>query len=467
MINLYLSMHIDTKEDILEILDSSFNHYKHHDKSSAFPCIPFHQAVEARNLGIVKELLRRGVDVNRYDHRGLTPLHIACMPPNKQGMKELINIYIKDKIGYAHKAVHTAFHNRNVYIFKSILIDYFKKEYTSNIVEIREIETEIVRLLLEHGADVNKKDKNTDSTALHFIADNKDTRIMEFLILYGAEVNIPDRCDNYPLHKAVSKSNSKGVEILLKNGAYTDVKSLCGNTPLHISSGNIVSYEILKMLLEHGACVNVKSSILGLSALHIAIRDEQKTKLLLEYKADVNTVNDDKDTPISVAVKKYSGYNICKLLITNLCLQEYINKDVRNLEGFKINTECIYNNNVLREIKDKCILELESLKSINITNKYTATDLLKENSPILDRLVYNQKIYTIPFDNFEIYGNLLKCNISNAEDRSLLIMGAIESIDNMFYYEEQSPFWNYIPLEIKHKIISLLDNDSLCNVIAK
>ncbi|QRI43021.1 ankyrin repeat protein [Cheloniid poxvirus 1] len=466
MISLYLSMYIDTKEDILKKIDS-FNHYKHYDKLSAFPCIPFHQAVEARNLGVVKELLSRGVNVNRYDHRGLTPLHIACMAPNKQGMKELISIYIKDKIGYAYKAINTAFHNRNVYIFKSILIDYFKKEYTSDIVDIKKVDTEIVRLLLEYGADVNKVDKNMKSTPLHFVADYNNTNIMEFLILYGANVNIPDKCDNYPLHKAVCKSNIKGVEILLRNGAYTNVMSLCGNTPLHISSGSTVAYEIFKMLLEHDVCVNVKSSILGLSALHIAIRDEQKTKLLLEYKADINSVNSDNDTPISVAVKKYSGYNICKMLVTTLCIQEYTSNDIKNKEGFKINIECISKNKVLKEIKDKCDSELRAIQDIVLSNEYTVIEFLKEYSPILDRLIHNNKISSIPFEKFEIYGDILRCNIKNAIDRNLLILGAIESMDNILYCEKEIISWNCIPLEIKHKIMTLLDNNSLCNIIAK
>ncbi|AYP74070.1 ankyrin repeat protein [Fowlpox virus] len=476
MIHLYLSMYIDTKDVILAKLDS-FS-YKL-NKFSSISDIPLHQAVETKNLDIVKELLiRGGTNINKYDHRGFTPLHIACMHPNRDGMRELIDEKFKNIIvqKYADRVISIAYFDRNVDIFKNMLLDAFNKQrypndilntYTRNCRDIQKIDTEIVRLLLEYGADVNKIDKNTESTPLHFVADYKNTSIMEFLILYGANVNVPDKCNNYPLHKAICKSNIKGVEILLNNGAYTNVMSLCGNTPLHISSGSTVAYEILKMLLEHDVCVNVQSSILGLSALHIAIRDEQKTKLLLEYKADVNSVNRDNDTPISVAVKKYSGYNICKMLITTLCLQEYTSNDIKNKEGFKINIECISKNKVLKEIKDKCDAELRAIQDMILSNEYTVIEFLKEYSPVLDRLIHNHKISTIPFEKFEIYGDILRCNIKNSRDRNLLIVGAIESMDNILYCEKELTSWNCIPLEIKHKIMTLLDNNSLCNIIAK
>ncbi|ARF02842.1 SWPV1-283 [Shearwaterpox virus] len=475
MIRLYKSMYIDTKENILHTIDL-LNYNVSNISSCYISSIPFHQAIEARNLGVVKELLlRTKANINKYDHRGLTPLHIACMRPNKDGMKELIDEDIRNTVPNVYKIISFAHENRNVDIFRNMLIDYYnKQDYSNNLIgiyrnsdrNIQDIDIEIVRLLLENGANVNKTDKVTKSTPLYHVADYKNTKIMELLILYGAKINIPNICNSYPLHKACTENNIKGVEILLDNNAYTGIISLCSNTPLHISSGCNTSYEILKMLLERGANVNIQSSILKSSPLHIAIRDEQKTKLLLEYKADVNSVNTDNDTPISVAVKRYSGYNICKLLITSFCIKDYTSKNIKSTRGFKINIDCINKNKVLKEIKKKCDSELEILKNVTISNGHTVIDFLKDYSYNLDILSLNKRISTIQFENFEIYGDILRRNIENARHRNLLITGSIDSMDNILCYANKYHYWNIIPLEIKRKIISLLDDNSLCNIIA-
>jgi len=78
--------------------------------------------------------------------------------------------------------------------------------------------------------------------------------IARYLLLKGAEVNIPSQNDFhvFPLHSAVASNNSDITKILLEAGAEVNVKQLSGVTPLHSAAhnGNI---EIIILLLEAGS----------------------------------------------------------------------------------------------------------------------------------------------------------------------------------------------------------------------
>jgi ankyrin repeat protein len=83
--------------------------------------------------------------------------------------------------------------------------------------------------------------------------------IARFLLLKGAEVNVPSRNDLqvFPLHSAVAADNADITKILLEAGADVNVVQQSGITPLHSAAhnGNI---EIIILLLEAGSDVKAR-----------------------------------------------------------------------------------------------------------------------------------------------------------------------------------------------------------------
>ena len=83
--------------------------------------------------------------------------------------------------------------------------------------------------------------------------------IARFLVLKGAEVNVPSKngFNVFPIHSAVAANNFNITKMLLDAGAYPNVCQKSGVAPLHTAAqlGNI---ELIILLLEHGAEVTLR-----------------------------------------------------------------------------------------------------------------------------------------------------------------------------------------------------------------
>ena len=83
--------------------------------------------------------------------------------------------------------------------------------------------------------------------------------IASFLVLKGAEVNVPSKngFNVFPIHSAVAANNFSITKMLLDAGAYPNVCQKSGAAPLHTAAqlGNI---ELIILLLEHGAEVTLR-----------------------------------------------------------------------------------------------------------------------------------------------------------------------------------------------------------------
>ena len=139
-----------------------------------------------------------------------------------------------------------------------------------------------VKLLIESGADVNGKAVG-GVTALINAASNDDHRCLDLLIQAGADVNQPDDNGKTPLTSADFFGSAESLQKLLSAGAevnalhYKSMNALIAsmhNAQIcwdqdeeHCHSlRNCKQKEIVKMLIEAGADVNVQTYS-GMSAL--------------------------------------------------------------------------------------------------------------------------------------------------------------------------------------------------------
>ena len=116
------------------------------------------------------------------------------------------------------------------------------------------------------NVDLEKEDKAGEN-ALMLASLNGDTGLVKLLIDKGAEVNKKGWA---PLHYAATSGQDAVVKVLLDHSAYIDTESPNGTTPLMMAArGNHPS--TVNLLLDEGADPQVKNH-LGLTALQFAKR---------------------------------------------------------------------------------------------------------------------------------------------------------------------------------------------------
>ena len=168
--------------------------------------------------------------------------------------------------------------------------------------------TEIVQLLIDSGADINKTDI-FGKTPLYHAVDNgifntdRDEKVVLQMLL-GANINPFMTDSDGNTEWAVRVGRKDVVQLLLQRGANPNIGSQRGNTPLHVAA-HWDYRNGLQKLIEGGADLN-KQNHWGETPLLHAVKRNQKAavKLLMDNGADQNIANENGATPISVAFMK-------------------------------------------------------------------------------------------------------------------------------------------------------------------
>ncbi len=114
---------------------------------------------------------------------------------------------------------------------------------------------EIIKILLETGADINARNPLWTSTPLMAAASGGHAKAVQFLIDYGADLEAKDSLGRNCLFTAVEFRYRKVLEVLLNAGADVNVDDNWGVTPL-MCAIILNTIKTVKFLLAAGADVN-------------------------------------------------------------------------------------------------------------------------------------------------------------------------------------------------------------------
>ena len=128
---------------------------------------------------------------------------------------------------------------------------------------------ELAQVLLAMNANVDDRGSKGDCTPLMEASSGGYIDIVKLLLEHTADVNSQSQAGNTALIYACCGGYEDVVEELLNHGADIEAHNENGHTPLmEAASGGHVN--VAKMLLERGACINSHSNEFKESALTLA-----------------------------------------------------------------------------------------------------------------------------------------------------------------------------------------------------
>ena len=150
-------------------------------------------------------------------------------------------------------------------------------------------EWEMVRLLLEHGADPNKADC-FDDYPLHGIAKDAPLDLLDEILRYGANPASVNSYGRTALHNV--RNQRERVELLIKAGAELDTLDHSGSTPL-MDACQQDKNEVLLCLIEHGVDPGKFNVEYGMTPLHVSVfyNSHQTLRILLNRGVDCRRIN--------------------------------------------------------------------------------------------------------------------------------------------------------------------------------
>ncbi|WP_061249950.1 ankyrin repeat domain-containing protein [Leptospira alstonii] len=231
-------------------------------------------SIENNDLSAVRRYIEAGADVNST-FIGPSPLYFAIKNENVEIARLLLekgaDANFQNDAFYDKSLLYFAIENENIEIVRLLLekgadanaknCDFFRRcnyllfnviERYSNFPPKKDRRPEIIRLLLEKGgADVNATLAEDGTSPLHYAVEKRhNIQIVKQLVEHGANVNGKDVYQQTPLYDAASKEIA---QYLFQQGADPTVKNGSEETPLEhakylMNLGRENNYDALRFL---------------------------------------------------------------------------------------------------------------------------------------------------------------------------------------------------------------------------
>lgn len=361
------------------------------------------------DVDLARRMIEKGIDIN-MSYNGDTPLQFAVTQNNLPAVQLLLE----------HRA------------------DVTQASLFHPILRSRETEIgyNILKLLLEHGADCNGVDGN--GRPLFFLALNETSlQCAKSLLDHGADITAVDREGKTALHYAVEKIDV--LQFLLDQGL--DIESIDnrGQSVLHHAVFHR-NFETCEFLLKNRANVN-KTDMENVTPLFVAVAyyniPETIVQVLLEYGADVTHKARGRSI-LETAVRLWFSRDVAHLLIREIAkLHLNINECDRQ----------ILDNGDCKEYYEKCLLELREMKLSRFYNSLSIFDILTESERVISGYAKNEELIAAldgaDYDErFPLYFGCLKKKFDIEVEKQRSRQSAAISLSNIFKFNDPSHIVN-------------------------
>ncbi|XP_057330299.1 ankyrin repeat domain-containing protein 17-like [Microplitis mediator] len=372
-----------------------------------------YSAIVNNNIEIVKYLLEMDADVSltaaytHHNYGGLTALDVAINMNLTDIIQLLLDHESCDVNATAESgltSLHIAASKNNSAIAKKLI----EKGAT---IDVPSAYQSVCKSTTKSKIDTDVKHRN-GVTALQVAAKANSSEIVQLLVDHGADVNAhcKDRGYGYTaLHYAVMNNNSAMIEFLLSKGARVDVKSNDGKTILHFAIGTR-NEDIIKRVLDAGADVNIRNNtdyFNNITPLLEAVRFNLKDTVskLIQMGSDINATAERKSTstcvniidmtleeldPDTLELMLNMGADVGNAEFKKYCFR---NREIflKNIEKFKV--AGLFNNEKLTKWAD-----YKKIKNEDLKNGRQTQVMKMDAEEIKDRSV---RFYDLLFKNFD------------------------------------------------------------------
>ncbi|XP_067678956.1 serine/threonine-protein phosphatase 6 regulatory ankyrin repeat subunit B-like [Haliotis asinina] len=323
-------LHVAVRHNQMTSIELLLSKHASVDMKNSNGCIPLlcMEHASLPDLNSIIRLIKAGSDVNEVDTQQRTLLYKAAESGHFAIVKYLCNKGANVNIDTQHLNIPHMTITEERKLCKRVIL-----------VACRNADIDVVKLLCEHGADVDVADDNGE-TVMHKAAASPIDAVEKLQYLLDTKqvpLSNKDHFERTASFPAVMSALQTGyLEVLhFLSSRKMDFKQTdkFGNSLLlHAfvlsSSKNAVSDGFIKLMLHHGIDPNLKN-LQGRTVLHYATvkGDKNKLALLLEGGADPRISDDKGRTVLHRAVKKQHFDNV------RLFLEKGANPDVQDKNG--------------------------------------------------------------------------------------------------------------------------------------
>ncbi|XP_061184254.1 uncharacterized protein LOC133192274 [Saccostrea echinata] len=325
----YLHLLKASAKDNIEAVKFLLNRNFHSEDRDEAMQKAFTIAINRGNLDLVRTLVVHGVDLNISNEKftnNCTPSLFSTENINGD-KKRQADLGFREKETPLHIAIRRGHPEIVKYLVENgANINLYNHEYKTPLHKASEYgNTEIIMQLVEHGDNINLATLWEGEAPLHIASEYGHTEIVKYLLRRGAKVNVFDIWKKTPLSNASENGHKDIVKHLVEHGAKVNVRVDWNEATSLYLAAQFGHKDIVKHLIENNARVNDCDLWKNETPLLKAAQNKymEIVKFLLEHGADVNLCDRRKRTPLHYAAQN-GCTEIVKLLVQfggkiNLC----------------------------------------------------------------------------------------------------------------------------------------------------